>query len=192
MTPILCKAQRVVGHNLVFRNAVRHDAEFILNLRTDEGKARHLSTTPPSLAAQIDWLSRCANDPTQAYFVIESRLGEALGTVRLYDPQENSFCWGSWIICDGAPASHAVESALMVYRYAQALGFSAAHFDVRKLNRSVWKFHERFGAVRISQSEDDFYYTVELGAINASLLRYSKYLPNGIDIEWGPWMRAEE
>ena len=51
------------------------------------------------------------------------------------------------VIREGSPSGYAVESALMVYQFAGAvsLGFTRAHFDVRKGNESVWKFHERFG-----------------------------------------------
>lgn len=51
-----------------------------------------------------------------------------------------------------------MESALTVYAYAvDHLGFTAAHFDVRRGNERVWKFHERFGAVRVDENEEDYF-----------------------------------
>jgi hypothetical protein len=64
------------------------------------------------------------------------------------------------------------------------LGFVRAHFDVRRGNESVWQFHERFGAVRVRETDEDFFYEISLDAINASLERYRKFLPNGIEIVW--------
>ena len=89
-----------------------------------------------------------------------------IGTIRLYDPQGDSFCWGSWILAQGSPASAAMESALMVYAYAvDYLGFTAAHFDVRRGNERVWRFHERFGAVRVRETALDYWYRLDLPAI---------------------------
>src|SRR5690606_12411597 len=144
----LRKAARVVGKTLAFRNAEVKDAAFILSLRTDAEKSRYLSAVSGELAEQEAWLERYAEADDQAYFIIEYQ-DEPIGTVRLYDPQGDSFCWGSWILHSSRPGQAAMESALMVYAYAiDHLGFTAAHFDVRKGNERVWQFHERFGAVR--------------------------------------------
>jgi hypothetical protein len=182
--PQIRKVHKIHGRQLVLRNATVEDAEFILALRTDMHKARHLSATSASLQDQIDWLRRYADATDQAYFIIESPDGTRQGTVRLYDAQGESFCWGSWILRDGAPSGAAVESTLLVYRYAiEVLGFSAAHFDVRRANEGVWSFHERFGAVRVRSTELDYEYTLSLEAIQASLRRYVRFLPEPIRVE---------
>lgn len=178
MSPALRKATRVIGHHLVLRNAGPADAPFVHLLRTDRRKSQHLSATSEDLQEQVDWLTRYSQDDTQAYFIIEDRQGDPLGTVRLYDAQGASFCWGSWIIRDGTAPSHAYESALLVYHYALWLGFTAAHFDVRKANSTVWRFHERFGAVRRGETSRDYLYTIGLEAIKEALARYARYLPD--------------
>lgn len=164
----------------MLRNATQADAGFILALRTDSHKAKHLSPTSPELARQMAWLDAYAHDNDQAYFIIESE-GKPIGTVRLYDAQGDSFCWGSWILAADAPRAAAIESALMVYAYAvECLGFRSAHFDVRKGNQSVWQFHERFGAVCTSETEIDYFYSISLDGIQKSRKRYARYLPSGI------------
>jgi len=145
-------------------------------LRTDPIKGRYLSATSSAVEAQIQWLERYALDASQVYYIIEDKAGERFGTVRLYDQQGVSFCWGSWILKAGTPSNFAMESALLVYQSALASGFTAAHFDVRKENESVWQFHERFGAQRISESEIDYHYAISLEAIQASMLKYKKFL----------------
>jgi RimJ/RimL family protein N-acetyltransferase len=184
MKPGFRKPSKVIGSSVVFRNAVGDDAQFILNLRTNPDKGKFLSKTSADLGAQVDWLDRYSTDPDQVYFIIENLSGERFGTVRLYDQKADSFCWGSWILSEGRPGGFAVESALMVYEFALALGFVRAHFDVRRGNESVWQFHERFGAVRVRETDEDFFYEISLDAINASLERYRKFLPNGIEIVW--------
>ena len=57
----------------------------------------------PANLDQEAWLERYAHRDNEAYFIIENSRRESLGTVRLYNSVGKSFCWGSWIIKDGAP-----------------------------------------------------------------------------------------
>lgn len=179
------KARQVLGKTLIFRNAETSDANFILSLRTDSKKSKYLSHTSQELIEQVKWLEDYAKKTDQVYFVIENSSCEQLGVVRLYDAQSGSFCWGSWILKDGAPKTAAIESALMVYSYAiDHLGFQTAHFEVRKGNENVWRFHERFGAVRVGETVNDYLYQIDQNAISTSRLRYVKYLPKNVTVVW--------
>jgi len=169
----------------VFRNAVVKDADFILSLRSDKEKSKYLSQTPAELSHQIAWLIDYAGKSDQAYFIIETKEREPLGTVRLYDARSNSICWGSWILKDGAPQSAAIESALMVYSYAaNFLGFRQAHFDVRKGNENVWRFHERMGAERVGETASDYLYRIDIDGVLSTHPKYRKYLPKVVTVEW--------
>lgn len=163
------------------------DAAFILSLRTDGNKSRYLSKVSADLSAQQAWLEGYASATDQAYFIIECQK-EPIGTIRLYDAQEDSFCWGSWILKDGRPSNAGMESALMVYAYAvDHLGFKHAHFSVHKSNQGVWEFHERFGARRVGEAEGEYLYSVPSTAIEKSRIKYAKFLagsvavPNGLN-----------
>lgn len=182
--PAFLKAQKVIGHKLIMRNATVADASYIVALRTDEQKSRFISTTSVDVKPQEQWLEKYACDDKQIYFIIQNMEGGDIGTVRLYDQQADSFCWGSWIIQAGSASSSSIESALMVYHYALALGFQSAHFDVRKGNESVWKFHERFGAIKTGETAEDFHYSIAVSEITSSLSRYAKFLPSGIQIQF--------
>lgn len=180
----LRKARRVAGKTLTFRDAEATDAPFILSLRTDAEKSRYLSSVSGDLADQQAWLERYARSDDQAYFIIEYQ-GEPIGTVRLYDVQGDSFCWGSWVLRKGCPTQAAMESALMVYAYAlDHLGFRAAHFEVRKGNESVWRFHERFGARRIAGTEFDYFYRIDNEAIASSRQRYRRFLDGTVIVDF--------
>jgi RimJ/RimL family protein N-acetyltransferase len=182
-TPSIRKASRILGHNLVFRDADVNDAEFILGLRTDPRKKRFISPTSPRLAQQIEWLTAYKDTRDQAYFIVEDARGEKAGTIRLYDPAGDCFCWGSWIMKAGAPLNYAVESVLVLYRYAlHDLGFARSCFAVRKDNRSVWHFMERFGAQRTGETGIDFLYETARDRIEASLVSYSRFLPHPIKV----------
>lgn len=176
------KCNLIVGKTLTFRNARRSDAEFIVRLRTDPIKSRYLNPTSSQLAAQYRWLEDYESNEDQAYFIIEYN-SRPIGTVRLYDHKGKSFCWGSWILIDSCPTHAAIESALMVYSYAITyLGFNAAHFDVRKENERVWRFHERFGAIKVRENSEDYFFLLSLEAINSSLCKYRKFLPEPVKV----------
>lgn len=181
--PRICKAKIIQGRTLRFRDAIEDDAKFILTLRTDSQKSRYLSATDSDIRQQKTWLNNYTDLTDQAYFIIEDLEGQSLGTVRLYDAQGKSFCWGSWILKEGAPQAAAIESALMVYSYAiDYLVFSSAHFDVRKDNESVWRFHERFGAQRIAEEKLDYLYKINADNISRASKKYKKYLPETVRV----------
>lgn len=156
----LALKKQIFGININLREVESADAEFILSLRCDSQKAKFLHKTENDLAKQIAYIEDYKTKKNEWYFIIESKSGERLGTVRIYDIVDNDdFCWGSWLIKDGAPANIAIESVLLVYEYAfYTLGFLKAHFDVRKDNVKVRAFHKRFGAKEVSESEKDVFY----------------------------------
>jgi RimJ/RimL family protein N-acetyltransferase len=180
--PIIRRASIVKGKTLTFRDILTGDAHFILSLRTDEKLSRFINTTSSDIAKQRLWIQRYKEANDQAYFIIEFN-GQSIGCVRLYDALQNSFCWGSWILQAGSPAHAAIESALMVYAYAvDHLGFERSHFTVEKGNKSVWGFHERFGAVRINEDEHQYFYEISADSIEQSRAKYSRYLAQGVEV----------
>jgi RimJ/RimL family protein N-acetyltransferase len=180
----LRKPAKIIGNHLVFRNAEATDAEFITRIRTDPDKSKYLSTTSPDVGRQITWLEKYAKDDSQIYFLICESMGLPIGTVRIYDCIENSFCWGSWILAAGSSPSASIESVLIVYHFALHLGFKSSHFEVRPENRSVLRFHERFGALRVKETAESIYYRIHHDQILASLEKYSEFLPRNIEISW--------
>lgn len=179
-TPEIKPVKEILGKNIYFRNADVGDAGFIVELRLKKGQ--HLSSTSPDVTNQIKWLEGYKEGAGQAYFIICNSNHEKIGVVRLYDAKGDSFCWGSWILADNAASSSAIESMLMVYYYGLSLGFNKAHFDVRKDNFRVWKFHESFGSIRVSAAQDDYFYEISEEMIKKSLNKYKKFLPVGIEI----------
>ena len=185
--PVIRKAQRLIGYKLILRNTSVADAEFILRLRTDPKKSRYISPTHPDLLRQIQWLEQYAQNPDEAYFIAEDTSGEKVGTIRIYDADGDRFCFGSWIMKEGAAATHAAESVLMIYHYAlDVLGFNRSYFAVRKANRSVWRFMEKFGGVRSRETDMDYWYETQRTPVLASFRRLAHLLPNGIRVIHDP------
>lgn len=139
------------GSSVRLRLATVEDAGLILSLRLDPGRNGHISSTSSSLDEQRDWMHaymRRFLEGSEAYFIIQHD-SDDVGTVRLYDyrPDNDSFCWGSWIIRSGVPDIVAFSTPLIIYDLGfEHLNFSSAHFDIRKANTAVWKFEEMLGA----------------------------------------------
>jgi len=174
--PVFNKPKAIIGQNLIFRDATINDAAFIVELRTNEKKSAHISKTSNDVKQQEAWLEKYSKDCEQVYFVILNKEREPVGTVRLYDKQDDSFCWGSWILKEGAASSYAIESALLVYHFAISLGFEPAHFDVRKGNGRVIAFHKRFGATVIGEDELNLYFNYSLKNYLKIKQKYRRYL----------------
>lgn len=154
--------------NLSFRDIVLttvglEDAEFILTLRSDPELNRHLSTTSQDVTSQRKWITEYKQrqaDDKEYYFII-SKSGEKVGTIRAYDFRGDSFCWGSWIIARGTAPQVALASVILIYDFAfDQLGFAKSHFDVRRDNASVRRFHLRMGAEIIDSDELNDYFEI--------------------------------
>ena len=145
------------------RLATEADAAFLLDLRLDPTRNQNISATSANLRDQIQWMRdyQARHDAGQeAYFVIEANKSPQ-GSLRFYDydSSTNSYCWGSWIIRPGAVPATAFHSILLAYDLAFGpLRFSQARFDVRQAGISVWKFHEKMGAILSSADELDRHY----------------------------------
>jgi hypothetical protein len=165
------------------RLASELDAAFLLKLRLDSSRNQNISATRNDLDAQVAWMRSYVERHAagrEAYFIIEVS-GEPQGCLRLYDylPERNSFCWGSWVIRPGAPAQTAHQSAILVYDLTfGALEFEQAHFDVRQVNLSVWKFHEKMGARLVREDTLNRYYEYELQEYRQARIRLTKQTQN--------------
>jgi RimJ/RimL family protein N-acetyltransferase len=159
-----------------------NDAQFILNLRLDPSRNRHMSPVENNLEAQERWI--CDYQLREAagseyYFLIESCATPPIpwGTVRLYDFRENSFSWGSWMLRPEASQFAAIESALAVYDFGFGqLGFTMSHFETRLENIKVIRFHERFGAVRIREDETNVYFQFSAETFARIRANYVRFL----------------
>ena len=143
------------------------DAAFVVELRTDVGRARFLHPIPPDVDAQKGWLTAYFNRRGDYYFVAEresDRRREGLISVYDLDPKTRTAEWGRWIFRSDSNAS--IAAAVQVLDIA----FDTLDLD-RVLTRTVSKhealvrFHESTGAKRTAILSD--YLTVEGVAHNA-------------------------
>lgn len=152
------------------------DAEFILKLRLDERYNNFLSKVDNNIESQRRWIKNYKKDEAekrQFYFIIERLDGSPCGTVRIYDLTAESFCWGSWILNENKTRYAAIESALLVYQYGfDILGFRKCHFDVMKGNSKVVDFHKKFGAVIVSEDDNNHYFEITKEGVDKTVLKF--------------------
>lgn len=163
---------------IIMRLIEEDDAAFVLQLRTDEKYSKHLSVVNSDVNAQKKWIGNYKKDEhrgSQYYFIIATLKGTPCGTVRLYDLKPDSFCWGSWILNENKTRFAALESAFLVYDFGfDTLGYGKSHFDVRRENDKVISFHEKMGAIRVSEDIENIYFEItkeSVGKAKEKLLR---------------------
>ena len=170
----------ICGKNINLRTVEIEDAEFIFSMRQNQNKTKYLSKVTGTVESQKEWIKNYKQreeNKKEFYFVIESKDKEKLGLVRMYDFQDDSFCWGSWLIKEDAPKTTAIESALQIYEFGfYNLGFEKSHFDVRKGNDKVIAFHKRFGAKIINEDELDYFFNFEKSDFEITKEKYKRYL----------------
>lgn len=171
----------ILGKHILLRTVNVTDSEFIYNLRRDSKKTAYLSKISGTVQDQKEYIRKYKEkerNKQEFYFVIENKEKEKLGLVRIYDIQEHSFSWGSWLIKDGAPSYTAIESALQIYEFGfYTLGFSKSHFEVQKGNDKVLAFHTRFGAQIVDENAQEYFLKITKKTYEVTKLKYRRYLP---------------
>ncbi len=159
----------LVSKTVSLRLITEDDAEFVLKLRTDSKYNQFLSAVSSDVEQQKSWIRNYKADEkagNQYYFIIQRNDGVPCGTVRIYDIKDDSFGWGSWILNEDKTRFAALESAFLVYKFGfEELKFSKSHFEVRKDNSKVVSFHEKMGAVRTSETEQDVFLEITKDAV---------------------------
>ena len=70
---IIKKCQEFSFKNLLLCDAQVEDAEFILDIRTDNKKKSYITQNNNSIEHQKKWLEEYCRDQHQAYFIIKDR-----------------------------------------------------------------------------------------------------------------------
>lgn len=145
---------RIEGRRFALRPVTPDDAEFIVALRTDPELGQFVHDTSTRLADQIAWINAYERRAGDYYFIIEDgRLGQAVGTVGLYNVDGDAGEWGRWLIHRNSLA--AVESVALIYRLGfERLGLERLYCRTVAENLRVVSFHDSMGATRVGTIEN--------------------------------------
>ena len=156
------ECSRVSGPNLSLRLITPDDAEYIHNLRTNPQYNRFLSQVVGDVKDQRQWIEACKHREAaglEFYYIIERMDGARCGTVRLYEIEEDSFTWGSWILDSSKSKKAALESAVLSFGVAfELLSLQLARVDVATQNEHAEKFYRRFGMTEIHRTDSQIFF----------------------------------
>lgn len=175
-------------NNIRLRLVQYYDASFIFELRSDKELNQYLSQITGTVEDQVSFIKNYKekeSNKIEYYFIIEYKYCP-VGTLRLYniDYKKSSFTWGSWIIKRGNPVEVALSSAYMSYYFAyNELGLNKAEIDVKRDNKSVFKFHAKYCEFLY---EDEVNYYLELKKENLSRYenRFIDRIPKNITLNY--------
>ena len=141
------------------------DAEFILELRTNEQRARYLSPTEKDVEKQRGWIQEYKKREslgTDFYFIAFDDKGNSYGTVRIYNIDAYEFTFGSWIFKNSSPASLIINSWFIVAEIGfLELKMRKCKFDIKKANKRVLKFQRRFKSSLIEENDDTYFFELD-------------------------------
>lgn len=150
---------KIFGKYVNIRDVEVEDAGFILDLRCNEKKSKFLHKTEYNIQKQQDYIRHYKTLDNEWYFIIEDKKCNPIGTYRIYDLKDDSFCIGSWLMIDGVSPLETIEGEYLVKMFAfDATGFKKFHFDVRKENKKVIRFHKMMGAKIVAENDIDYFF----------------------------------
>lgn len=172
MSKILLTKQYANGRFVNLREVLLEDAEFILQLRCDENKARFLHKTDFDLKKQESYIRRYLGLDDEYYFIITDKNHTPIGTIRMYELGKDDFVSGSWLMLSQSSTQQVLEGNYLMLNFAySALNYRKFRFDVRVENRKVATFHKTMGAVVVAQNELDYFFEANLEEYIANLAR---------------------
>jgi acetyltransferase-like isoleucine patch superfamily enzyme len=151
--------------DITIRLIDKYDADFIIELRTDQKLGQNISWTSPNIDDQVEWINRYKKreaNKEEFYFIFEDVSQKPWGTIRLYNFKKDSFTIGSWICLPGNKDRIAIKAWLLSVEYGfEKLGFSSCLFDVRKKNISVLYFAYLFHPEILNEDELNYYFNLD-------------------------------
>ncbi len=155
------------------------DAEFILQLRTDEKLGRFIHSTDNDLQKQIEWIREYKKREQEGleYYFIYSYKEECFGLNRIYNRTKDNATTGSWICKPGMNINEVIASFLIERDiYFEILGYPYVVFDVRKQNHKVLRMHQRFPIELIKENEQNYFFKLTLSGYLKGRQRLIKLL----------------
>ena len=160
------KAASFNKYGLSFRPVEVSDAQFILELRTDESLGRYISKTGNGIDQQVQWISeykKREKAQVEYYFLTEDQMGKSLGLYRLYNFEGNCFEGGSWLYKKDVPPGAPVLGDFAIRDIAfEDLKFEFCNLLVRRKNKPVLQYHMSFNPEIVKEDEVDIYLRVSL------------------------------
>ena len=152
-------------YGITIRLVEETDAPFIVGLRNAPGLSKYISESASTNYDQVKWIKEYKQRESlgkEYYFVVEDRLSNTLGTIRLYNLSNNRTEVGSWVFMKNAPSGAAIKAYIFCTQIAfEMLECRSSLLNVRKKNIRVLRFHLSFNPKIIDEDEQDLYFELD-------------------------------
>lgn len=162
---------KLEGKYVTLRSVEESDAEFILSVRNDPRISKYLPPLNVTVEQQRQWISKQRKDKNSYYFVLENPKGEVLGTISVYDIEEDTAETGRF--CSIGDPSSNIEACLLLNDFCfNILKLSSIHIWVYEENKPVLKLNQGLGYEWVGTKEAEDGRTCKVGQMTES-----SYLP---------------
>lgn len=148
-------------YGLDARLVVEEDSEFILKLRTNKTLTRHIHSTEDDIEKQKQWIRdyKKREEEGREYYFIYLKNKRPVGVSRISNIYEYFGLGGSWLCSPDNNAEVSMATPFVANDIIfEEIGLDYMLMDVRKANTHVWKFHQSCGAIKMGESEIDYYF----------------------------------
>ena len=139
------------------------DVDYILSLRTNKHLTRFIHQTDNDREKQIEWIRsyKLREREGREYYFIYILNGKPVGVNRIYNIFEYYGTIGSWICNPGNETEVSLATYILMFDLMfDHIKLDITLFDVRKVNKHVWKLHKMLGAQSVGESDIDYYFII--------------------------------
>lgn len=165
--------------NIKLRLVEETDAEFIIDIRTDSTKSKFINSTNSDIEEQKKWIreyKKREKVEEEFYYIAIDENDEKFATYRLYNKNKDSIEVGSFVskpFYQIALNIIKVDVILKTYVF-EVLGYNTLNFEVRKKNKSVIYYHNKFKPQLIKEDELNYYYKLEKDSFFANKNKFER------------------
>lgn len=142
------------GKFVNLRSVTKEDAEFILEIRNNPEISKFLPPLNVTIDQQQEWINKQRNDNDSYYFIIENRTKKEIGTLSVYNIEENHAEMGRF--CSFGNPVQNTEAVLMLNDFIfQKLGLDYLDIWVYKDNKSVLALNQGLGCDWEQEDKDE-------------------------------------
>lgn len=139
------------------------DVDYILSLRTNKQLTKFIHQTDNDREKQIEWIRNYKKREQEGreYYFIYFHDGKPVGLNRIYNIFEYYGTIGSWICNPENETEVSLATYILMFDILfEHIKLNITLFDVRKVNKHVWKLHKMLGALSVGESDIDYYFTL--------------------------------
>lgn len=139
------------------------DAEFIVDIRTDESLSKYIHATDNNLQKQMDWIRayKVREAEGREYYFIFYVGDTPYGVERIYNIKDDSYEHGSLVFKKESPFGASIKADIITREIGfEVLGKNLNLFDVSKGNNGVISYHLRYKPDVIGEDEESFHYSL--------------------------------